>query len=196
MEDLNIHIDKTWKRFTQKTRRTNPDQLVPYAFLDFDGRCWSYEKEAFYRFAYEQGATTRHELEFVGDPIYMDGLTFQKTWQLNRKWKVSFPTLDIQCDSLQGFYYYPLDQMQWTSHKELAKRKTPANLTSYGTKHFKDTYKAPTQVKRITAWNEIKTANAWSKDARAKVSDKIITQRISKGWTAEDAISTPANVKP
>jgi hypothetical protein len=86
--------------------------------------------------------------------------------------------------------------MKWTSHKELAKRKTQVNLTSYGRKHFKDTYKAPTQVKRITAWSEIKTANAWSNDARAKVSDKIITRRISRGWKPEDAISTPANVKP
>jgi hypothetical protein len=196
MEDLNIHIDETWKRYSRKPRSTNPDQIVPYAFLSFDGRTWSYEKEAFYQHAFDQGATTRHELEFVGDPIYMDGLTFQKTWQFNPKWKVRFPTILIQDDSLQGFYYYPLDQMKWTSHKELAKRKTPANLTSYGHQHFKDTYKAPTPVKRITAWNETKTANAWSKDARAGVSDKIITRRILKGWTAEDAISTPANNTP
>jgi hypothetical protein len=195
MEDLNIHIDKTWKRFTQKTRRTNPDQLVPYAFLSFDGRSWSYEKEAFYRFAYEQGATTRHELEFVGDPIYMDGLTFQKTWQRNVKWDVYFPTISIQHHCLQGFYYYPLDQMKWTSHKELAKRKTPANLTSYGHQHYKLNKPQPKPVKKISAWNEIKTANAWSKDARAKVSDKIITRRIGRGWKPEDAISSPANIK-
>jgi hypothetical protein len=196
MEDLNIHIDKTWKRYSRKSRSTNPDQIVPYAFLSFDGRVWSYEKEAFYQHAFEQGATTRHELEFFGDPIYMDGQTFQKTWQWNVKWDVYFPNISIQYDCLQGFYYYPLEQMKWTSHKELAKRKTPANLTSHGHQHFKSTYKKPTPVTRIRAWNETKTANAWSKDARAKVSDKIITRRILKGWIPEDAISTPANNTP
>jgi hypothetical protein len=195
MEDLNTHIDKTYKSLTRKTRSTNPIQYVAFSFMDYDGRVWRDDKELFYELATEQGATTRHELELLGDPIYMDGVTFNKHWKKNLKAKKFLSELQFFTDENGGFSYYPIEQMKWTSHKELAKRKTPANLTSYGHQHFKDTYTAPIPVKRITAWNETKSANAWSKDARARVSDKIITRRISKGWTPEDAISSPPCLK-
>lgn len=195
MKDLNTHIDKTYKSLTRKTRKGNTTQLVAFAFMDFDGRVWRDDKELFYELATEQEATTRHELELLGDPVYIDGVTFAKHWKKNLKAQVFLSELHFFTDENGGFYYYPLDQMKWTSHKELSKRKSPANLTSYGHQHFKVTYKAPTPVKRITAWNETKTANAWSKDARAGVSDKIITRRIARGWIPEDAISTPANIK-
>jgi hypothetical protein len=43
--------------------------------------------------------------------------------------------------------------------------------------------------KLITAFGETKTSGAWPEDHRCKVNNKILMQRISRGWNPEMAIS-------
>lgn len=158
--------------------------MVPLAFIVECNGVVTYDKESFYDHARAQGATTKHELEFVGDPVFLPGIEFVKIWQKNLDRMRFICSLELRAIKESGCWYYPIEQIVWTSHKNLSRRKTVPHLTSYGMKHWKNG-----QIKRITAWNETKSAYAWSKDARAKVTDKIITRRISKGWTPEDAIS-------
>ena len=184
MKELNRHIHATWKKYIRKQRSERKCQIVPLAFIVECNGVVTYDKESFYDHAREQGATTKHELEFVGDPVFVPGTEFVKTWQKNLDRMRFIYSLELRGIEDSGCWYYPIEQIVWTSHKNLSRRKTVPHLTTYGMKHWKNG-----QINRITAWNETKTANAWSKDARAGVSDKIITRRISKGWTPEDAIS-------
>lgn len=46
----------------------------------------------------------------------------------------------------------------------------------------------------ITALGETKTLSNWGKDIRSVVTQEAISRRISKGWSAEDAITTPTTI--
>ena len=191
MEDLNQHIQDTWKAFIRKQRSEREHQIIPRAFIGECNGVVSYDKEAFYDFAREQGATTKHELEFVGDPVFVAGVEFSKTWQKNLDRMRFLYALELRDIEDSGYYYYPIEQIVWTSHKNLSRRKTVPKLTSYGKNHWKNG-----QITRVTAWGELKSTNAWAKDSRALVSDKIIKRRIDAGWSPEAAISTLAGMKP
>lgn len=195
MEELNRHIHATWKKFTRKQRSEREEQIIPLAFIVECNGVVSYDKESFYQHAFDQGATLQHELEFVGSPVFVPGIeflkTYQKAYQRNLKRLIFLRTLEIRQIEDSGCWYYPIDQIVWTSHKNLSRRKTVPNLTTYGMKHWKGG-----QITRITAWGERKSANAWANDPRCVVSDKIIKRRINAGWSPEAAISTPAGMKP
>ena len=191
MEDLNLHIQETWTAYIRKQRSEREHQVVPLAFICECNGVLTYDTEAFYDHARDQGATTRHELEFVGDPIFVSGVEFRKIWQKNLKRKRFLCSLNIREVEGSGFIYYPIEQIVWISHKNLSRRKYKPNLTSYGLKHLRNG-----QITRITAWGEAKSANAWANDPRGAVSDKIIKRRIDAGWSPEAAISTPAGMKP
>ena len=190
MEELNRHIHETWVKYIRKQRSERREQLIPLAFItEFNGTA-NYDKEAFYDHAYDQGTTLQHELEFVGDPVFVAGVEFSKRWQKNLDRMRFICTLELRSIEDSGCYYYPIEQIVWTSHKNLSRRKTVPNLTTYGMKHWMSG-----QITRITAWGEVKSANAWAKDPRAMVTDKIIKRRIDAGWSPEAAISTPAGMK-
>ena len=191
MEELNQHIQDTWKAFIRKQRSEREHQIIPRAFIVECNGVVSYDAESFYQHAYDQGATTKHELELVGEPVFVAGVEFAKTWQKNLDRMRFLYALELRDIEGSGYYYYPIDQIVWTSHKNLSRRKTVPNLTTYGMKHWMSG-----QITRITAWGEVKSANAWANDDRAKVSDKIIKRRIDAGWKPEDAISTPPGMKP
>jgi hypothetical protein len=190
MEDLNRHIQDSWKAYIRKQRSEREHQIVPLAFIVECNGVVSYDKEAFYDHAREQGATTRHELEFVGDPVFVPGKEFIKTWQKNLDRMRFLYSLEFRDIEDSGCFYYPIEQIVWTSHKNLSRRKTVPNLTTYGMKHLRNG-----QITRITAWGERKSANAWANDPRGVVSDKIIKRRIDAGWSPEVSISTPAGTK-
>lgn len=191
MEDLNQHIQDTWKAFIRKQRSEREHQIIPRAFIVECNGVVSYDAESFYDHAREHGATTKHELEFVGDPVFVAGVEFSKRWQKNLDRMRFLYALELRDIEDSGYYYYPIEQIVWTSHKNLSRRKTIPNLTSYGMKHW-----TSGQITRITAWGEAKSANAWANDPRGVVSDKIIKRRIDAGWSPEAAISTPAGMKP
>lgn len=191
MEDLNQHIKDTWKALIRKQRSEREHQIIPRAFIVECNGVVSYHAELFYDHAREQGATTKHELEFVGDPVFVAGVGFAKTWQKNLDRMRFLYALELRDIEDSGYYYYPIEQIVWTSHKNLSRRKTIPNLTTYGMNHWKSG-----QIKRITAWGEVKSASAWANDPRGVVSDKVIKRRIDAGWSPEAAISTPAGMKP
>ena len=191
MEDINTHLHNTWNSVIRKQRSERTEQLIPLAFMMEQNGMAYYDKEAFYDHAREQGATTRHELEYVGEPVYVPGKEFIKTWQKNLGRMRFICSLQLRTIEDSGCYYYPIEQIVWTNHKNLSRRKTVPKLTSYGKNHWKNG-----QITRVTAWGEVKSANAWSKDPRGVVSDKIIKRRIDAGWKPEDAISTPPGMKP
>lgn len=187
MEDINIHLHNTWKSFIRKQRSERGEQLIPLAFItEFNGTV-SYDKEAFYNHARKQSATTKHELEFVGMPVFIPGIEFIKTWQKNLDLLRFMYSLEFRSVENSGCWYYPIQQIVWTSHKNLSRRKTVSHLTTYGLTHWKSR-----QINRIKAWDEVMSANAWANDPRGVVSDKIIKRRIDAGWLPERAISTPA----
>lgn len=47
----------------------------------------------------------------------------------------------------------------------------------------------------ITAWGENKSAIQWAEDSRCPVDRHLIGRRIRKGWSPEDAISTPGRTQ-
>ena len=191
MDELNLHIHATWKKYTWKQRSEREHQIIPLAFIVECNGVVSYDKEAFYDHAWELGATTRHELEFVGDPVFVAGVEFSKPWQKSLDRMRFLYSLELRDIEDSGCFYYPIEQIVWTSHKNLSRRKTVPNLTTYGMKHWKGG-----QITRVTAWGESKSGNAWANDPRGVVSDKIIKRRINAGWSPEAAISTPAGMKP
>jgi len=182
--DPNKHIHKTWLSLTRKQRREVATPLVPFEFLTFDGDIVRYDKEKFYDYCDEAEATIHHELEMVGKAILLDGLEFAKRW---RKGDGGYLLqLGINANDERGIFYYPLSQLVWTPHRNLLRRKTNPHLTSYGHERLNTL-----RHSLIHAWGERKSASAWSRDARALVSDKTITARINDGWEAEAAIATP-----
>jgi hypothetical protein len=182
--DLNTHLHNTWLSLIRKQRREVATPLVPFEFLMIDGDIVRYEREKFHDFCDAAGATLHHELEMVGDPVRLDGLEFSKRWHKGDGGYLL--QLGFNFNESAGLSYYPLTQLAWSSHRNLLRRKTRPNLTSYG--HLR-----LTGLKRsyICAFGERKSASAWSRDKRARVSDKTITSRINDGWDAEAAISTP-----
>jgi hypothetical protein len=125
----------------------------------------------------------------TGEPIEIDGLTFWKTWKRNNN-KVLLE-LGLS-DSIDGqFKYYPLDQMRWTSHKNLTRRKTKPILTSYGHKRLRIN-----KTHLVRAFDDEKSVNAWADDSRCVVSDKVLKKRLDNKWKPEVAIVTPRNQKP
>ena len=182
--DVNTHLHKTWLSLIRKQRKEVAIPLVPFEFLTFDGDIVQYDRETFLDFCDEAGATVHHELEMVGEPVLIDGLEFSKQWHKgDGRYLLQ---LGINANDSTGFLYYPLTQLAWTHHRNLLRRKTKPHLTSYGHQRLnslKHSY--------IYAWGEVKSAMAWSKDARAMVSDKTITARINSGWEVEAAITTP-----
>jgi hypothetical protein len=190
MEELNQHIHATWKKYIRKQRSERKRQIVPLAFIVECNGVVTYDKESFYQHAYDQGATLQHELEFVGSPVFVPGMDFLKTYQKNLERMRFLCSLKIRHIEGSGCWYYPIEQIVWTSHKNLSRRKTMPNLTTHGIQHWKSGL-----ITKIKAWGEMKSVNAWSTDRRALVSDKIIKRRIDVGWTPEAAISTPAGMK-
>jgi hypothetical protein len=190
MNEVNKHINASWKGFIRKQRSERKIQIIPLAFINECNGIVSYDKELFYQHAHDQGATLRHELEFVGDPVFVPDIEFTKRWQKNLERMRFLFSLEIRAIEGSGCYYYPIGQIVWTSHKNLSRRKSKPNLTSYGEKHWKSG-----QINRITAWGEAKSANAWANDSRALVTDKVIKRRIDAGWSPEAAISTPSRVR-
>lgn len=191
MEELNRHIHETWKKYIRKQRSERTEQVVPLAFMIEQNEMIYYDKEAFYDHARVQGATTTHELEFVGSPVYVPGKEFSKIWQKNLGRRRFIYSLELRSIEDSGCYYYPIEQIVWTSHKNLSRRKTTPNLTTYGMNHWRNG-----RINKITAWGEVKSASGWANDPRGVVSDKIIKRRVDAGWMPEDAISTPAGKKP
>jgi hypothetical protein len=182
--DVNTHLYNTWLSLIRKQRREVATPLVPFEFLMIDGDIVRYDREKFLDFCDAAGATVRHELEMVGDPVLLDGLEFSKRW---RKGDGGYLLqLGISANEATRFLYYPLSQLAWSTHRNLLRRKTRPNLTSYGHLRLNG-------LKRsyIYAWGERKSASAWSRDHRARVSDKTITARIKDGWKPAAAISTP-----
>ena len=149
-----------------------------------DGDIVQYDREKFLDFCDEAGATVHHELEMVGEPVLLDGLEFTKRWHKGNGGYLLH--LGINANDERGIYYYPLSQLAWTPHRNLLRRKTKPHLTSYGHQRIN-----ALKHSLIYAWGEVKSASAWSKDARAMVSDKTITTRIKSGWDTEAAITTP-----
>jgi hypothetical protein len=186
--DVNTHLHKTWLSLIRKQRRRVAAPLVPFEFLTFDGDIVQYDKQKFYDFCDEAGATVSHELEMVGEPVKLDGLEFTKRWHKGNGGYLL--QLGINANDATGFLYFPLSQLTWTCHRNLLRRKTKPHLTSYGHERL-------STLKRsyIHAWGEQKSALSWSKDARAMVSDKTITARINNGWIAEAAIATPKSTQ-
>ena len=45
---------------------------------------------------------------------------------------------------------------------------------------------------QLTAWGEPRTAAAWAADARCSIDYVTLLQRIERGWSPEDAITTPS----
>ena len=180
----NTHLHNTWLSLIRKQRKEVAIPLVPFEFLMIDGDIVQYDREKFLYFCDEAGATVHHELEMVGEPVKLDGLEFSKRWHKgDGRYLLQ---LGINANDATGFLYYPLDQLAWTHHRNLLRRKTKPHLTSYGYERLyalKHSY--------IYTWGEVKSASAWSKDARAMVSDKTITARIKSGWDKEAAITTP-----
>jgi len=182
--DPNKHIHKTWLSLIRKQRQEVATPLVPFEFLMIDGDIVQYDKEKFYDFCDEAEATIHHELEMVGEAILLDGLEFTKRWTKGDGGYLL--QLGINANDERGILYYPMSQIVWTPHRNLLRRKTEPHLTPYGHRRLNALKHSP-----IYAWGERKSASAWSKDARALVSDKTITARINSGWDAEAAISTP-----
>ncbi len=120
----------------------------------------------------------------VGEAILLDGLEFTKRWHKGNGGYLL--QLGLTAEATTGMLYYPMSQLVWTPHHNLLRRKTEPHLTSYGYERLNALRHSP-----IYAWGERKSASAWSKDARAMVSDKTITARINSGWEAEAAIATP-----
>ena len=191
MEELDRHIQDSWKAFIRKQRSERECQTIPLAFIVECNGVVSYDAEGFYEHAYNQHATLQHELEFVGIPVFVPGIEFSKRWQKNLERMRFLCSLEIRHIEDSGCWYFPIEQVVWTRHKNLSRRKTTPNLTSYGMKHWKSG-----QITRITAWGEAKSANAWASDPRGVVSNKIIKRRLDTGWSPEAAISTPAGTKP
>jgi len=188
MTQLEKHIDDTWKSLIRKQRSEVGSPVIPYTFLSFDQGIVRYDKEKYQSFCKASGATLNHELEMMGEPIEIDGLTFWKKWHRNNN-KVLLE-LGLS-DSIDGqFQYYPLDQMTWTSHKNLNRRKNKPILTSYGAKRI-----LSNQTLRVKAFGEEKSVNAWANDSRCVVSDKVIKHRLDNKWKPELAIITPRNQK-
>ena len=184
--DLNTHLHNTWLSLIRKQRKPVATPLVPFEFLAIDGDILRYDKEKFHDFGDAGGATIHHELEMVGQAMLIDGLEFSKRWHKGDGGYLL--QLDINFNERFGLLYYPLSQMVWTSHRNLLRRKTRPILTSYGYQRLKGL-----KHSKILAWGELKSASAWSRDNRARVSDKTITSRINDRWTPELAISTPRN---
>lgn len=180
----NTHLHNTWLSLIRKQRKEVAIPLVPFEFLMIDGDIVQYDREKFYDFCEDAGATIRHELEMIGEPVKLDGLEFTKSWH---KGNGGFLLqLGINANDDHGIFYYPLSQLVWTHHRNLLRRKSNPHLTSYGYKQLNSL-----RHSYIYAWGEVKSASAWSKDARAMVSDKTITARINSGWEAEAAITIP-----
>lgn len=189
MTQLEKHIDDTWGSLVRKERSEVACPVIPYTFLSFEQDIVRYDKEKYQNFCKASGATLNHELEMVGEPIVIDGLTFWKKWHRNND-KVLLE-LGLS-DSYDGqFKYYPLDQMRWTSHKNLTRRKTKPILTSYGRKRLRKN-----QSHLVKAFGESKSVNAWANDSRCVVSDKALKKRLENKWKPEVAIVTPRNQKP
>lgn len=191
MNELNKHLHLTWKSYIRKDRKECLDQTVPLAFMEEHQGLWVYDKEHFYEHAKSQNASTRHELEMLGLPTFVPGAAYNKHWQKNYESNVFLLSIQLYGVESGGVWYFPLDQLVWTSHKNLSRRKATPKLTNYGFAHWMGM-----KVTSITAWGESKSANAWSHDPRSNVSDKTITQRINLGWAAEDAITIPGKQKP
>lgn len=189
MTKLEKHIDDTWTSLIRQQRSEVKCPVIPYTFLSFEDGIVRYDKEKYQNFCKAAGATTNHELEMTGDPIVIDGLTFWKKWkQNNRKFLLE---LGID-DNVDGqFAFYPLEQLTWTSHKNLSRRKTKPVLTSYGRKQL-----ARNQTNQVRAFGEVKSVSAWANDSRCVVSDKVLKNRLGKKWKAEAAITIPRNQKP
>lgn len=189
MTKLEKHIDDTWTSLIRQQRSEVKCPVIPYTFLSFEDGIVRYDKEKYQNFCKAAGATTNHELEMTGDPIVIDGLTFWKKWkQNNRKFLLE---LGID-DNVDGqFTFYPLEQLTWTSHKNLSRRKTKPVLTSYGRKQL-----ARNQTNQVRAFGEVKSVSAWANDSRCVVSDKVLKNRLGKKWKAEAAITIPRNQKP
>ena len=182
--DLHTHLHNTWLSLIRKQRREVATPLVPFDFLMIDGDIVRYDREKFLDFCDAAGATVHHELETVGQPLLIDGLEFSKRW---RKGNGGYLLqLGLSANDATRFLYYPLTQLTWTPHRNLLRRKTEPHLTSYGRQRLQGLRRS-----YIYAWGERKSASAWSRDKRARVSDKTITARINDGWEPEAAISTP-----
>lgn len=182
--DLHTHLHNTWLSLIRKQRREVATPLVPFDFLAFDGNIVTYDKEKFYDFCDAAGASIHHELEMIGEPVMLYGLEFSKRW--NKGNGGYMLQLGISYNDATEMMYYPLSQLIWTPHRNLLRRKTTPHLTSYGHQRLNSLKHA-----YINAWGERKSASAWSRDHRARVSDKTITARIKDGWIPEAAISTP-----
>ncbi len=182
--DFITHRENTWKHLIRKQRSEVARPLVPFEFLAIDGDIVRYDKEKFHNFCDASGATLHHELEMLGDPILVEALEFTKHW---RKGIGGYLLqLGITYNENAGLFYYPLSQLTWTPHRKLLRRKTKPNLTSYGHQRL-----STIRHSKIVAWGEMKSASAWSRDKRARVSDKTISARIADGWKPEDAIAMP-----
>jgi hypothetical protein len=189
MTRLEKHIDDTWKSLIRKQRTEVDCPVIPYTFLSFDQGIVRYDKEKYQSFCKASGATINHELEMIGEPIEIDGLEFKKQWH---KGNGGFLLQLGLNDSFDGqFKYYPLDQMRWTSHKNLSRRKTTPILTSYGRNRL-----ANNQTHHVKAFGEEKSVNAWANDSRCVVSDKVLKKRLDNKWKPELAITTPRNQQP
>ena len=188
MTQLEKHIDDTWKSLIRKQRSEVGCPVIPYTFLSFDQGIVRYDKEKYQSFCKASGATLNHELEMTGEPIEIDGLEFKKQWYKGNGGVLLQLGLD---DSVDGqFQYYPVDQMRWTSHKNLTRRKTRPIVTSYGKKRLQQN-----QTRLVKAFGETKSVNAWANDSRCVVSDKAIKHRLENKWKPELAIITPRNQK-
>ena len=46
--------------------------------------------------------------------------------------------------------------------------------------------------RELTAWDERRSVSAWAQDARCSIDYVTLLQRVERGWSPEDAITTPS----
>jgi hypothetical protein len=91
-------------------------------------------------------------------------------WAINNGWEEGLTLDRIDCNG----NYCP-ENCRWATYEEQANNKR-SNVN-------------------ITAFGETKTLAQWTRDPRCKTKPFNIQYRISQGYTAEEAISTPTNGK-
>ena len=182
--DFITHRENTWKHLIRKQRSEVALPLVPFEFLAIEGDIVRYDKQKFHDFCDAAGASVHRELEMLGSPVLVDNVEFTKRWQ--KRYDKYLLQLSISYNETARLVYYPLNQLVWTPHRSLLRRKSKPILTTYGHQRLNEI-----RHSKIFAWGEMKSASAWSRDTRARVSDKTIKARINNGWKPEAAISTP-----
>lgn len=211
-----IERDHLWKSYKSLTRCPPRKTCNPRYVTKFVGNARRFEQ-----WSRENGFSIDAELVLVNARVIPDtklDCRWTKNWVngtlvLEQEWDVEDdPSLEIPPECWITDY-----DVQWVPLAELVRAKPLPPMPRYNLMRVRAARKAMREQLRsevraakelkvrrsrkgkrpklITAWGETKSANAWARDTRATVSDKVISRRIAAGWKEEDAIST-ARGKP